>query len=243
MRNDNSRDRYTQSKDRAIVAARWFDEASSSDLHQWLVTRLHHASARQPIRWLELVRVHPEHPDGDGTIFDQVKKQLKRFLTSPNHDRQDSRCIEFIARKLIAAAADAIIAEREQGTSSATSDSPQREIEALLHPEFVPEYRDLHEDVQDVLRRGIELLGRYGPQLGRPYVDTIRQSRHPNMKELRFDAAGGTWRVAFAFDPSRQPVLLAAGDKSSGSQERFYDRLIKKADERFGAHVAKMESR
>ena len=34
------------------------------------------------------------------------------------------------------------------------------------------------------------------------------------MKELRFDAADGVWRVAFAFDPRRHAILLVAGDKS-----------------------------
>jgi hypothetical protein len=37
------------------------------------------------------------------------------------------------------------------------------------------------------------------------------------MKELRFDAADGVWRVAFAFDPNRKAILLVAGDKSGVS--------------------------
>jgi hypothetical protein len=41
------------------------------------------------------------------------------------------------------------------------------------------------------------------------------------MKELRFDAADGVWRVAFAFDPNRKAILLVAGDKSGGSEKRF----------------------
>ena len=41
------------------------------------------------------------------------------------------------------------------------------------------------------------------------------------MKELRFDADGGVWRVAFAFDPTREAILLIAGDKSAGSEARF----------------------
>ncbi len=58
------------------------------------------------------------------------------------------------------------------------------------------------------------------------------------MKELRFSAAGGVWRVAFAFDPNREVVLLVAGDKSGGSENRFYRRLIAKADERYAEHLA-----
>ena len=61
------------------------------------------------------------------------------------------------------------------------------------------------------------------------------------MKELRFDAADGVWRVAFAFDPNRKAILLAAGDKSGVSEKRFYRRLIDKADKRFDAHGAKIK--
>jgi hypothetical protein len=35
------------------------------------------------------------------------------------------------------------------------------------------------------------LLQQFGPQLGRPRVDTLNDSRHANMKELRFSAADG----------------------------------------------------
>jgi hypothetical protein len=43
--------------------------------------------------------------------------------------------------------------------------------------------------------------------------------------------------VAFAFDPKRRAILLVAGDKSGGSQKRFYRELIRKADQRFDAHL------
>jgi hypothetical protein len=112
-----------------------------------------------------------------------------------------------------------------------------------LHDDFVPEYRALHEDVQDELLAHIELLEQFGPQLGRPRADTLKGSRHPNMKELRFDAAGGVWRVAFAFDANRAAILLVAEDKSGGGEKRFYRHLIDKADKRFDAHVAKIRQR
>jgi hypothetical protein len=53
------------------------------------------------------------------------------------------------------------------------------------------------------------------------------------MKELRFDAADGVWRVAFAFDPERRAILLVGGDKSGVSSKRFYKTLNRKADDRF----------
>ena len=110
--------------------------------------------------------------------------------------------------------------------------------EVDLHDEFLPEYDELHKDVQDELLAHIELLEQFGPQLGRPRVDTLNGSRHANMKELRFDAADGVWRFAFAFDPKRRAIILCGGDKSGGSEKRFYRQMIDKADDRFDAHVA-----
>lgn len=88
-----------------------------------------------------------------------------------------------------------------------------------------------------------KLLGHFGPHLGRPRVDTLNDSRHPNMKELRFAAADGAWRVAFAFDPRRQAILLVAGDKSGVSEKRFYRNLIAKAEERFASHLSRLKKR
>ena len=63
-----------------------------------------------------------------------------------------------------------------------------------------------------------ELLALSGPALGRPHADTLAGSKHTNMKELRFSADGGVWRVAFAFDPQRRALVLVAGDKAGVAQ-------------------------
>ena len=107
--------------------------------------------------------------------------------------------------------------------------------------EFDPEFDELPEGVQEEIEALSRLLQQFGPQLGRPRVDTLNGSHHANMKELRFDAADGVWRVAFAFDPKRHAILLVAGDKSGGSEKRFYRDLIRKADDRFGAHLARLK--
>jgi hypothetical protein len=72
-------------------------------------------------------------------------------------------------------------------------------------------------------------------------VDTLKGARHANLKELRFSAAGGEWRVAFAFDPRRRAILLAGGDKSGVSEKRFYRELIRRADRRVDAHLARLD--
>lgn len=97
------------------------------------------------------------------------------------------------------------------------------------------------EAMQDEMLAHARLLEQFGPQLGRPSADTLKDSRHANMKELRFDAADGVWRVAFAFDPQRKAILLVAGDKSGGSERRFYRQLIAKADKRFDGHLARLK--
>src|SRR5450756_3167613 len=109
--------------------------------------------------------------------------------------------------------------------------------------EFEPEFDALHQDVQTEIEALSRLLQQFGPQLGRPRVDTLKGSRHANMKELRIDAADGVWRVAFAFDPKRNAVLLIAGDKSGVGEKRFYRQLIAKADERFDEHLSRMKKK
>jgi hypothetical protein len=111
--------------------------------------------------------------------------------------------------------------------------------EVRFHEDFDPEFDALPGDVQSELLALALLLEQFGPQLGRPRVDTLKGSRHANMKEVRFDAADGVWRVAFAFDPKRNAVLLVAGNKSGGGEKRFYRQLIAKADERFDEHLSR----
>ena len=111
-----------------------------------------------------------------------------------------------------------------------------------FHDDFEPEFQGFEQPVQDALLAVAKLLTDYGPQLGRPYADTLNGSEYANMKELRFEASDGEWRAAYAFDPERQAILLVAGDKSGGSQKRFYKRLIAKADRRFSAHLKSLKA-
>ena len=109
--------------------------------------------------------------------------------------------------------------------------------------EFNPEFLALPEPVRLELLAQARLLAEIGPQLGRPRVDTLNGSKHATMKELRLDADDGVWRVAFAFDPKREAILLVAGDKSGGGEARFYRGLIKKVDRRFDDHLARQAPR
>lgn len=106
-----------------------------------------------------------------------------------------------------------------------------------FYDDFEIEFDELSEVVQNECFAHLKLLEKFGPALGRPHVDTLNGSKYSNMKELRFNADGGVWRLAFAFDPKRQAILLICGDKSGSSEKRFYKQLIKKADERLNHHL------
>ncbi len=105
-----------------------------------------------------------------------------------------------------------------------------------FHPDFAPEIHRFSAAVRREIYSLVGLLRKLGPQLGRPQVDTLKGSKHANMKELRFSADGGAWRVAFAFDVKRRAILLVGGDKSGVSKDRFYRNLSKVADRRFERH-------
>lgn len=110
----------------------------------------------------------------------------------------------------------------------------------LFHDAFDAEFQALDEALQDELLAHAKLLGEFGPNLGRPTLDGLKGSKHANMKELRFVGGGGVWRIAFAFDPKRQAILLVGGDKGGANQRRFYERLITVADKRFDEHLAEL---
>ncbi len=107
--------------------------------------------------------------------------------------------------------------------------------------EFEPEFLALPAEVQEEIAALVRLLRQLGPTLKRPHCDTLKGSRYANMKELRFAAASGAWRVAFAFDSKRKAILLVAGDKSGVSEARFYKTLISTADARFAAHLERIK--
>ena len=112
--------------------------------------------------------------------------------------------------------------------------------EVIFHPTFRAEYAELSFSVQGAVNDRIDRLREQGPSLGHPHADTLRDSRHANMKELPFRTNGELWRVAFAFDPRRQAVLLLAGNKRGGDERLFYQRLIGEADARFDDHLARL---
>lgn len=107
--------------------------------------------------------------------------------------------------------------------------------------EFEEWWSGLAEDVQESIAHDIDVLAAIGPGLGRPLVDTLKDSKHSNMKELRTEHDGHPYRTLFAFDPRRTAILLIGGDKSG--DKRFYKKHIPKADDIYDRHLASLRKR
>ena len=100
-------------------------------------------------------------------------------------------------------------------------------------------FAGLAEALQDEILAHVALLRQRGPQLGRPYVDTVEASAFSNMKELRIQFRGEPWRILFAFDPARAAILLVGGNKQG--DKRWYKKHISIADERFRRHLERLQ--
>jgi hypothetical protein len=58
-------------------------------------------------------------------------------------------------------------------------------------------------------------------------------------KELSVKHKGDPYRILFAFDPKREALLLAGGDKTG--DKRWYDKMIPLAEKIFAKHLETLE--
>lgn len=100
---------------------------------------------------------------------------------------------------------------------------------------FTEWFKTLSSEQKVDVRAYINVLKELGPQLSRPYADTVNGSKHKNMKELRVQSGGKPLRIFFAFDPNRTGIILCGGDKSN--DKRFYKTMLKIADKEFSDHL------
>ncbi|MDA0632971.1 type II toxin-antitoxin system RelE/ParE family toxin [Nonomuraea sp. MCN248] len=117
--------------------------------------------------------------------------------------------------------------------------------EITLHIEVNAWFMDVCKNdpiAAEKIEEALDELALQGPKLGRPLVDRIHHSRvlH-NLKELRPRVPGeAEIRMLFVFDPTREAIVLVAGDKS-GAWNRWYRTAIPLAEERYAAYRAEKE--
>lgn len=101
--------------------------------------------------------------------------------------------------------------------------------------EFGRWWDELTEAEQDAIAASVRLLEELGPGLPRPHADTLKGSKHANMKELRTQCQGRPLRTLFAFDPRRCAILLIGGYKTGN--DRFYEQMLPLADRLYDEHM------
>ncbi|RTY53676.1 diaminopimelate decarboxylase [Pantoea sp. YU22] len=93
------------------------------------------------------------------------------------------------------------------------------------------------EDLQVDMAAALRILATEGPQLGRPYVDTLKGAKLANLKELRVQSNGRPFRGFFVFDPQRNAIVLCAGNKKGQDEKRFYKTMIATAESEYAAYL------
>ncbi len=96
--------------------------------------------------------------------------------------------------------------------------------------EYLDWFMTQSDPVKEAVRAYVKLLLEKGPSLARPYVDTLKGSKYPNLKELRVQAQGRKYRIVFIFTGKRVCLLLIGDVKGGAEDKRFYDKLIAKAE-------------
>lgn len=111
-------------------------------------------------------------------------------------------------------------------------------VEIEFTDEFETWWNTLTEAEQISVDVVIRILEEKGAALGRPFVDTLKGSKLPNLKELRIQHAGEPYRVLFAFDPRRVALLLIGGNKTGS--DRWYETFIPIAEKLYQQHLRQL---
>ena len=104
-------------------------------------------------------------------------------------------------------------------------------------------FKTLDEESQVAVLSRVLLLRQYGPQLPRPYADTLKGSKkYKNLKELRNQTEQHVLRVSYYFDTERNGFLLTGGDKKGKDQDKFYKDLITESEVIIERHEKELEN-
>lgn len=103
--------------------------------------------------------------------------------------------------------------------------------------QFEEWWNALDAETQEDIDVFVHLLEAHGPALTRPHADTVKGSRHRNMRELIVQSRGHPIRILYAFDPRRTAILFIGGNKKGFTDEEFYGSYISVADRLYDEHL------
>ena len=101
-------------------------------------------------------------------------------------------------------------------------------VEVVYTDEFGEWFASLDEEDQERVASVVRKLEVMGLSLPMPHAKALHVEKHA-LRELRPSRGQSPLRIVYAFDPSRDAVLLIGGDKGGDSDERFFGSLIPKA--------------
>ncbi|MFQ1013750.1 type II toxin-antitoxin system RelE/ParE family toxin [Avibacterium paragallinarum] len=114
----------------------------------------------------------------------------------------------------------------------------KQEWEVILQDPLLNWLETLAEDDLLKVYATLALLSTEGPQLGRPYADTIQGSKYTNLKELRVQSKLSVFRLFYIFDPIRQAIVLCGGDKKGKKEKLFYKEMITLAEQTYDNYLS-----
>lgn len=106
--------------------------------------------------------------------------------------------------------------------------------------EFKVWFDEQSNETQDRIVAYLLLLKEVGPQLSRPFADTLNSKEFNNLKELRVQLHGDPYRIFYAFNPLRQAIILCAGNKK-GNEKQFYQQMIPVAEKLYKKHLESLK--
>jgi hypothetical protein len=102
--------------------------------------------------------------------------------------------------------------------------------------QFEEWWNELTVTQQEQLAAAVEVLEEHGPNLKRPLVGAVKNSKIANLKELVLSGRDYELRVLFVFDPRRVAILLLGGDKT-GLWKEWYPQAIADAERLYDEHL------
>jgi hypothetical protein len=113
------------------------------------------------------------------------------------------------------------------------------ECQVLFTEEFERWWDSLTLEEQEDVDAVVRLLETHGASLKFPHSSSISSSSYAHMRELRIQHAGNPYRVLYAFDPLRSPLLLIGGEKTG--DDRWYETHVPIADRLYREHIAELK--
>ena len=112
-------------------------------------------------------------------------------------------------------------------------------MDVIATDEFSQWYDSLDRMFRDSVTTAVDRLEQVGIDLGHPWSSAINDATFA-LRELRVKTSGHALRVFYAFDPSRDAVLILGGDKSGDG--RFYETMVPTCEQIWRQYLAERQA-